>query len=371
MKTILVIEDDRTLREFLQDLLQQEGYQVLLAANGYQGIQLARDHLPDLILCDILMPDIDGYEVLTTLHKNLVTATIPFLFLTARSSRSELRHGMDLGADDYITKPCRSEDLLRAITSRLEKRMIAQSQSQQQLDNLRSSIALSLPHELRTPLTGILTAVEVLRVIANTAKPSEILSLADNIQASAERLYKLVERFLFYAQIELTARDPEKLKLSQMNHLSLPGVAITETARQVARKAERESDLEISVIDDWIQMGLFEFEKLIEELVDNALKFSNPGTPVQIQSFMDERGYILEITNQGQGMTPEQIANIGAYLQFDRKAHEQQGMGLGLAIAQRLLELHSSRLEIESVPNEFIRVRAILALYSNSPAFPD
>ncbi len=122
MKKILVIEDDRIVRENITELLEISGYAVEAAANGMEGIAAARRQIPDLIVCDIKMPDLDGYGVLHVLRKNPDTATVPFIFLTARTDRSDLRRGMEMGADDYITKPFESTDLLNAIETRLRRR---------------------------------------------------------------------------------------------------------------------------------------------------------------------------------------------------------------------------------------------------------
>ncbi len=121
MKTILLIEDDKALRENTEELLELEGYSVLTAPNGKIGIQVAKQKLPDIIVCDIMMPEVDGYGVLENLSNDKETQHIPFIFLSAKTEHKEIRKGMDLGADDYLTKPFEEEDLMSAIESRLAK----------------------------------------------------------------------------------------------------------------------------------------------------------------------------------------------------------------------------------------------------------
>lgn len=121
MTTILVIEDETQTREIFLRCLTFEGFQAIGAANGTTGVKLATVHSPDLIVCDIMMPDVDGYEVLAQLRRTTATAGIPFIFLTAKSSMADLRWGMQLGADDYLTKPCTVEQFLAAIASRLQR----------------------------------------------------------------------------------------------------------------------------------------------------------------------------------------------------------------------------------------------------------
>ncbi len=119
---ILVIEDDEAIRSNLLELLDAEGLEAIGMANGRLGVMAARDGLPDLIVCDIMMPELDGYGVLTALREDPVTAGIPFIFLSARADRSDIRAGMSLGADDYLTKPFAQGDLLDAIGTRLRRR---------------------------------------------------------------------------------------------------------------------------------------------------------------------------------------------------------------------------------------------------------
>jgi EAL domain-containing protein (putative c-di-GMP-specific phosphodiesterase class I)/ActR/RegA family two-component response regulator len=121
MTKILVIEDEDAVRENLLELLETEDFEIISATNGRKGVDLAFSEVPDLILCDMMMPELDGYGVLTALHQDQIMSTIPFIFLTAKSSKLDFRQGMDLGADDYLTKPFTRAELLSAIFSRLEK----------------------------------------------------------------------------------------------------------------------------------------------------------------------------------------------------------------------------------------------------------
>jgi DNA-binding NarL/FixJ family response regulator len=121
MKRILVIEDEPAMLANLRDILEMENFQPLIAGNGIQGIATAKREIPDLILCDVLMPGADGYQVLAALREDPATKRIPFIFLTAKGEREDVRAGMNLGADDYLIKPMRVDDLLDAITARLER----------------------------------------------------------------------------------------------------------------------------------------------------------------------------------------------------------------------------------------------------------
>jgi CRP-like cAMP-binding protein/CheY-like chemotaxis protein len=137
MKTkILIIEDNNDIRESTAEILELTGYEVLQASHGKTGVELAQQHMPNIILCDIMMPELDGYGVLYLLSKNPDTATIPFIFLTAKAERVDFRKGMEMGADDYLTKPYDDIELLNAIESRLQKKEKQQALFSQQLQNM-------------------------------------------------------------------------------------------------------------------------------------------------------------------------------------------------------------------------------------------
>ena len=124
MKKVLLIEDDAVLRENTAELLELSEYDVTTAQNGKIGIETAKNLLPDIVVCDIMMPELDGYGVLEFLSKEESTKHIPFIFLSAKTERKDVRKGMDLGADDYITKPFSEDELISAIESRIAKALI-------------------------------------------------------------------------------------------------------------------------------------------------------------------------------------------------------------------------------------------------------
>jgi signal transduction histidine kinase len=364
MKTILVIEDESMIRDSLQDLLEMEGFRAIAAEDGIVGIQLAEAHLPDLILCDVNMPGIDGYGVLQALHDNPSTQSIPLIFLTAMGAKSNIRQGMTLGADDYLVKPCTRDELIGAIEGRLKKQTMIQSESQKKLDNLRSSITLALPHELRTPLNGILSFSELLMTDYDVLERTEVLEVAECIHTSASRLYHLIQNFLLYTELELTVRDPNRLKAIQTYEVSKPKLVIATIATNIARQNGRESDLHLNLVDSELLLSEIKLKKVLEELISNAFKFSAIGSPVEITSQVDGSDFTITLTDYGRGMTAEHIAYLGAYMQFDRKIYEQQGAGLGLIIAKRLLELHGGSLTIASTPSKTTVVKATLPLAS-------
>lgn len=153
MKKILLIEDDVTVRENTGELLELSDYEVITASNGKLGVEKARNYSPDIIICDIMMPELDGYGVLEELAGNIETANIPFIFLSAKTEQKDIRKGMNLGADDYLTKPFEEEDLLSAIESRLAKIAILRSRDSTENSNI-SENSLSNLEDLRAQISN-------------------------------------------------------------------------------------------------------------------------------------------------------------------------------------------------------------------------
>lgn len=360
MKKILVIEDEKFLRVDLLEILENLDFQGIEAENGAVGVQLARQHLPDLIICDVMMPELDGYGVCTALRQYPETATIPFIFLSAKSDKLDIRQGMALGADDYLTKPFSIVELSQVISTQLEKKVIIDKQYQKKLDDLRSNLAVSIPHELRTPLQAILSLSEIIFEEYDVLESDTIREMIGDISNSAQRLSRLIQKFILYAQLEIMATDAGQIEKLRSSKTYSPKSMITHLAIQKAKQAGRKADLQLNVQNATIQISEQYLEIITDQVIDNAFKFSLSNTPVRINSTVSNNSFILSIFNQGQGMTAEQIANVGAYMQFERKIYEQQGSGLGLIIAQRLVNLHGGELTIESIPGRETKVEITL-----------
>jgi len=207
MTKILVIEDEEAVRDIISEMLIAENFDVVCAENGEIGVQLAQVNSPDLIICDIMMPTLDGYGVLTTLRKNITIATIPFIFVTAKASRLDLREGMQLGADDYLTKPFTRDELLGAVMARLGKQrtIIRQYTAERQqyreiekeVKNLqrfnenREEIFKKFSEDLRQSISKINMAVHMLK---NTPQGLQGERYLEILQAECEQEITLLNQ---------------------------------------------------------------------------------------------------------------------------------------------------------------------------------
>lgn len=342
------------------ETLKCYGFDTMLAGDGATGIELARREHPDLIICDVNMPDLDGYETLTRLRQQEATATTPFIFLSGAVERPSVRQGMELGADDYLTKPFLPSELMKAVNTRLGKQAVIERQTEKKLNELRGNITLALPHELRTPLNGIMGLSQILIEDYATLPPAEVLESATFIHESALRLHRLIENFLVFAQIEMMAGSD--LTLQALSSRTVAEPIIGKAALEMAVKANRESDLAFSVAPATVAVIADNLKKITEELVDNAFKFSASGSPVRVVGREDGGNFELTVTDQGRGMTREQISKIAPHVQFERNVYEQQGAGLGLTIAKRLAEIQGGKLFVESEPGLRTTVRVSFPL---------
>jgi signal transduction histidine kinase len=352
---ILVIEDENNLRSVLIESLT-DTFEVIAAADGLTGIEMARKHLPDVIVCDIAMPGLDGYGVLNTLSSDETTATIPFIFLTARHEYDDIRQGMNLGADDYLTKPFTLDSLRQAILTRLAKHTVIEQKTEKRMQQLRESITHALPHELRTPLTMIYGYVHLLLDEQEVLQPEQ-RKMLETVEAYAEHLHTLIEKFLSYSRTELLLTDANA---TAEQSTPAPDEIIKQVATELAANANRESDMVLGVNSATVGLPPEHLTNIMTELIDNAFKFSAAGAPVYVLGMAEDNVYAISVTDQGRGLTEDQIANIGAYMQFERPFYEQPGVGLGLVTAKRLAEAHGGQLTIESVPHQETTISVLL-----------
>lgn len=347
---MLVIDDSATIRAEITGILEASGYEVTTAANGRQGLSKLWRTRPDLILCDLGMPELDGFEVLAALRARPDWAIIPFVCLTSHSERTAMRRAMEMGADDYVVKPVTATELLSAVSAGLEKRARIDHEAAERLGDLRRSITLALPHEFRTPLSIVLGYSELLMDAADERKDDELRSIGRSVLAAATQLHRLTENFLLYAQLELSGRQPDAHTVFAGTMAAPVHEIVEQVAAEAASNGRRSNDLTLDLEAVGVQLREALVRKIVTELVDNAFKFSEPGSAVRIT--VRRVGDVAEITivDHGAGMSADQVAALGAYLQFDRVVREQQGMGLGLGIVRRIAEISGGGCTVVSQP---------------------
>jgi two-component system sensor histidine kinase/response regulator len=371
MRKILVIDDELWLREMIRLALEQQGFEVIEAFDSTDGSNKARQFLPDLILCDVNMGKAgSGYTTLTQLRADAATAAIPFILMTGMADSAGMRHGMELGADDYLPKPFKVDELYAAVNARLRKVKTVRDDAERKLTTLRTQISMMMPHEMRTPLNGIVANAELLVTSAATLGTAAITEMGREICKSGLRLERLIENFLFYARLETVATDASSVIALRSAKITAPASTVRTAASAQAEATGRLPDLALELMDAPLAMAEEYFKKIVAELVQNAFKFSEAGSTVRVSLKTAGEEMEFSVHDHGCGLSTEHIQRIAAYVQFERKMKDEQGLGLGLAIAKKLAELHGGQLAITSSRETGTTVTVKLPA-ANSPARTD
>lgn len=344
MKKILIIEDESVVRNNIAELFESSGYCVIPASGGFEALELLKTDIPDIIVSDINMPGMNGYELINHIRGNEITSAIPFIFLTAKTEMSDLRKGMNHGADDYIIKPFDAVDLLKSVELRLEK----QEKAENDINKLRDSITRYIPHELRTPLVAISGYSDLILEDYYSLSSSEIYDLVAKIKDGHLRLHKTIEKFILYSELVILSNDRIQLQQLKEQFCSKANYVITHNVTNKADEWKRTNDITIGLEECNLIIPEVYLSTLISEITDNALKFSFEGDPVSVTGYNDKGYYILKIKDTGRGISQEDIHRINAFVQFDREQYQQSGNGLGLIISKMLTELFGGELSVVS-----------------------
>jgi DNA-binding response OmpR family regulator/two-component sensor histidine kinase len=364
---IQVIEDEINIRENIQELLEAKGYLVRVSANGKQGVLDAIDFKPHLIVCDVMMPKMDGYKVLEYIRKTSVIQNTPFIFLTARVDKNDIRQGMDLGADDYLTKPFTYKELLKAIESRLKRQQKIIGEYAKVKHDLDTTVFATYYHEFNTPLHGILGGLNLMLNARDSFNEQQVQELLTSILKSGLRLNHSLANLMLFEEIRRAEVYPELISMFTEGIAKTNWVQKVKTELQTMSKEiyNRAGDIVIDLEVAEVRMGGEYLQRIILELVDNALKFSKRGEKVYVTGALNGEEYRLEVKDSGRGFELLSLADIAPFKQFNRKRFEQQGLGIGLFLVKRLTELNNGDLRIVTSEGEGTQVEVNLMSAEN------
>lgn len=250
----------------------------------------------------------------------------------------QLEH--DERSNAYILEQRIAERTMELLKSKVEMH--------EKFKDLRTNLTMALPHEIRTPVGMIMGNSDLLVKNIDYLDLVDIKDIVNDINIASRRINDLFENYIYFANLEVIAIDPIALDKLQDSTLEFYDSLISDFSNVIANKYERNQDLTVKLEPAEICFSEAHFTKLLNEVVDNCFKYSEKGTPVIIDSYVIERYLFISFIDHGRGMTPEQITTIDAYIQFERFKYEQQGLGLGLAIVRRLVNLYDGELTIES-----------------------
>jgi signal transduction histidine kinase len=350
--TVLVVEDDRLLLEGLGEALETRGYVAVCADGASKALEALSQLTPDVIVSDIVMPGMDGYALLDEVRSLPRLATVPFIFLSARDERDAVRAGMAHGADDYVTKPFRTEELLEAIESRLRRLHSIEDARAAERDDWVHTLATTLHHELRTPLAEMSASAELLATAEGELDESELDSIVRGVFAGVERLHGVVADLLLLSDLRTgRAFEDHSQRAAAIDDLARLLVDVVAGFEGDAERAGVALHLEVpdalpEVVGDRPRLA-----DAVGRLVDNAVKFSPRGGHVQVEARGSETSVEIAVADEGIGFDPASWDEMLQPLQqIQRPRLEQQGVGNGLAICKGVVELHGGRLSAGGRP---------------------
>ncbi len=342
MKKILVVEDEEIVRSNIVEILESEGFELAEVENGIEAIQKIDQFFPDVIISDIMMPGMDGYELVKYIQNNPFTSSIPIILLTARADSRDVRRGMQYGADDYLTKPFKAQDLIEAVNTRIMK----QKNYSKKFEDLKSNISMYIPHELRTPLVSILGFADLIINSLDELNKDEIRQMASKVKNSGLRLYERIEKFLYFSELELIKSEIKPNDTCSVDETLVRNLITTKF------KEVNLGSFSISIEDSELKVSQDYFSRVLIELVDNSIKFIKANPRIKITGKNQTNSFVITVEDNGIGMSTNEIKQISAFKQFNREDYQQEGNGLGLAIVNNILGLIDGSMIINSEKNK-------------------
>lgn len=353
-KHVLILDDDVWTVKLLSQFLQEADFQTTGTTDVYEALEFIRRGKPDIIISDVLMPQMDGFGIVEMVRADTNTSHIPLLFISSQADESNIRKAMNMGVDDYLVKPIQRSLLLETIEARITRKLQYQYQYQTALERLRYNLTHVLPHELRTPLSGIIGITSLLTSSSEKLDQTTLQELIHSLNQSTIRLSKTIEEILVYSRLELILHDPEKIFKERKRTFNNPLGMFHDTVYAVTENRNRTEDLTfINHLDSKAEQptvaisGTY-LQILIEQIIDNACKYSPQETPLVCSIKVKDSLLILSVSDEGRGISKEQIQEVDAFVQFEREYFEQQGIGIGLALVKKIIQLFNGSLTIDS-----------------------
>ncbi len=337
---VFLVEDDQCLVETLQEILELNGFDTMVAFDGLEALAKCVEFMPDIILCDIMMPRMDGYSFFNEFRETISSET-PFIFLTAKSEYSDIRKGMSLGADDYLVKPVKGIEVINAIKTRLLRQKQILSPELKRVERLEHAIGLITMHEFKNPLTGIIGFLDLIKVNIDTIDKENLKEYLSYIEQAANRIINLLTKVTTWHQMQKI--DNQLVENSSRSELS--GI-VEQIAQEIAKKYHRLNDLTLQLkVNPSIDLSPELIKSCFSELIDNAFKFSCEGDLVHISVSSEKSTCIVKLADNGNRTNATELMEYQPFTQFGKKIFEQQGLGIGINIARSIAGLVKGEVE--------------------------
>lgn len=347
--SILVVDDNPLIRNVLEGLLLSQNYMVHCSENGEEALEVLSAKEVDVIICDIMMPQMDGYELHSRVRSERQLSHIPFVFLTALGSEDARTKGQELGVDGYVVKPFQPRGLLSMIRGKIQRSRALRMANEELYDAYRKRVIHTLSHEFRTPLVAINTGVELLLDESCNIEEAQRAGLLQSIQRGGRRLERLVSDFMLIQQLE--AGVAEKLFNERAAVKAARDVMDVYVATQESALLSEGFQLKLEDNSDGAKVLVYEphIHDIIARLVSNSMKFSKEQREVDVLIEATEADVVFTVRDRGIGFNLDKSGEaLCLFGQIDRERYEQQGSGFGLAIAHRYAMVSQGELLFEN-----------------------
>lgn len=349
MKTkVLLVEDEELIRITICELLQHNNFDIISEKDGFKAIEILKKWKPDVIISDIMMPNCDGYEFLKIVRSNPKYNQIPFLFLTAKKPETDLIEANIKGADAFIVKPFKTDELIATIEVKIKRYQELKYHS----DMLDIQFDEHIFNEIDTPLKNISSTIEFL--IENHTS-SQKTDHYDTIKNSAEKLDRTLTKIINYQKIISESYVVHKDSSIDIDSCLLECLEKIKNC-QPHFKNKITTKIEKTLIKIYRKDILF----IVYELLENAIKFSN--SEIKIIGEIKKDFYVLKIIDSGIGMNQNQLKNIGSLIQYDIENNEEKGVGLGLFLSKKIIECYDGKLKINSTEGKGTKIELTIPL---------
>lgn len=353
--TVLVVDDTPGNLRVLVDSLSNRGLDILVATDGESAVERAAYSRPDLILLDVIMPGIDGFETCRIFKEKPETTDIPVIFMTALSDTSQKVKAFEVGAVDYVTKPFEEEELIARVDAhltirRLQDDLRRRNGQLEDLNQLKNEFLGMAAHDIRNPLTAILAASEILEMTAASTTPEKLTRTAQQIQTASNRIQTLLSNLL-----DVNAIDSGKRNI-EIQPIELEAILAPITANHQPAAAEKQIELirETREDGDCIQADSTAIGQVLDNLISNAIKYSEPGKRVWIDSRRRDSRIAITVRDEGPGLTEEDQGKLfGKFARLTpRPTAGESSTGLGLWIVKELVQSMEGSIRCESTLGE-------------------